>query len=481
MARTSPFNEDARWLRGQIIEYYPATHSYKVQSGGHVFEGVQRLLDHPGDSGGLPKDTLVAMHRELGEWVIAGILTRSAAGQAELAPVKVTEIPGQGAADVLAPPTGIGDARAHNAPTDLGKSDWSRNGDLGQLIAIMSGGGVLVKGSELAQVRALGDEDKVQIVSYLFNHITAMGEASVTVDDKKVSYRWDGAANTADAHDEKYSMHLEVGATQTGDIFSFRITPAGTDQTLAKIAMTVDGRLELRGIGQQTTVGSGGASEVVGGDKTTHVGGARTDSTAGDTYDSVGGRSDLTVSKDAVSTVGGSRRAVTNTNDISFVGGVEKRKVMGNVPPTPGDRAASFEYIQGGVEYVIANPASGALPAQQSANWIGYAGPFNFVTQPVFGAGGFNVVSALPNSVNLGCDGMAIPKPDGTHEVVALPAPFPVMMHTQFMVMFKILLAWMDTHTHQGIIMSLPPAIPATPLVDPLLMPIASQRVKVGF
>jgi hypothetical protein len=480
MARTSPFNEDARWLRGQVVEYYPSTHSYKILAGGHVFEGVQRLLDHPGDSGGLPRDTLVAMHRELGEWVIAGILTRSSAGQPELAKVKVTEVRGQGADDVLAPPAGIGDARAYNAPTDLGKSDWSRNGDLGQLLAIMNGGAVLLKGSELAQIRALGDEDKVQIVSHLFNHITAMGEANVTVDGQKVAYRWDGAANTADAYDEKYSIHLEVGATQTGDIFSFRITPAGTDQTLAKIAMTVNGRLELRGTSELTTV-SGASSEVVGGDKSSHVEGARTDSTVGDFSISVGGRSDLTVSKDLVSTVGGSRRAVTNTNDISFVGGVEKRKVMGSIPPSPGTPAAAFEYIQGGVEWVIGNPVSGALPAQQSANWIGYAGPFNFITQPLMGKGGFNVVSSLPASVSLGCDGMAVPKPDGTHEVVALPAPFGVMKFEPWLTLFQTLLMWMDTHTHQGIIMSSPPVIPATPLVTPLIPLVRSQRVSVGL
>jgi hypothetical protein len=244
--------------------------------------------------------------------------------------------------------------------------------------------------------------------------------------------------------------------------------------------MTVGGRLEMRGTGQVITTGSDGSSEVVGGDRAVHVAGMRTDATVGDTYETVGGAASVSVSKDSSSTVGGSRRSVTNTNDVSFVGGVEKRKVMGNVPPT-GDCAAVFEYIQGGVEYVIGNPASGALPAQQSASWIGYAGPFNFVTQPVMGKGGFNVVSALPGSVNLGCDGMAIPKPDGSHEVVALPAPFPVMMHTQFMLMFEILLAWMDAHTHQAIIMSTPPIIPASALVKPLLPAIASQRVKVGF
>src|SRR5512137_2955744 len=124
----NPLASETGWLLGQVLDFYPDTHSYLVQADGHFFDGIQRLLDHPGDVTGLPAGTMVALHKQLGEWVIAGILSRGAGSRPELAPVRITEVRGTGADSAYAPRAGTGDARSHEAPQDVNAGDWARSG-----------------------------------------------------------------------------------------------------------------------------------------------------------------------------------------------------------------------------------------------------------------------------------------------------------------------------------------------------------------
>jgi hypothetical protein len=72
-------------------------------------------------------------------------------------------------------------------------------------------------------------------------------------------------------------------------------------------------------------------------------------------------------------------------NHTLFVIGSANNKIQGGPrvpPPKPGSVAYKIETINGGVEMVIGNPISGALPLQQTANFVNYAGGYNFVVQP---------------------------------------------------------------------------------------------------
>jgi hypothetical protein len=486
----NPLRDGAAWQVGQVAEFSPETHTYTVTTSQGTLRGVPRLLDHPGDVVGLARDTRVAVHRELGFWIIAGILNEASAGEFELAPIRVTEVAGQGADNPVATPP-FADARAPEAPTDVGPEDWVRHGELGQLLALLKGGSAVLRASPLAQVRAHQENDLVEVISHLYRHITAMGEAKVSQDGGRLTYTWRAGANVehAGASVQNWTIRLDVGAGSSGDIFSFSITtPQG--QTLARISMSPEGRLELRGTSLEITAGAAGTTaESLSGSRSTRIGGSLTTEIGQDLSTTVNGTSSTKTSKDESHLVGGSRRSFTVRNGDTFIGGTEQRKVLGGaeVPAAPGALASVYEFVNGGVELAIGNPSSGAVAAaRQGLQCVSYVGGLDFVLQPSAlpaPQGGFNVISAQPASVNLGVDGTAEPTPTtGGHAVCPLPAPFAVMKYEPWLAMMQVLLRLFDSHIHatpKG--PSGPPVVPLSPAVSPLLSAIRSVRVGVGL
>jgi hypothetical protein len=476
---------------GQVTEFSPETHTYTVTTNQGTLRGVPRLLDHPGDVVGLAKDTRVAMHRELGFWVIAGVLNEAAAGQFELTPTRCSEDEVVGASDPTASPA-FGDARAPNAPVDVGPDDWVRSGDLGQLLALLKGGTTVFRASPLAQIRAHQQNDMVEVVSHLFRHLTAMGESAVSQDGKRLSYTWRAGANVehAGASAETWTIRLDVGAGSTGDIFSFSITtPQG--QTLSRISMTPDGRLELRGTSLEITGGGAATTaETIAGDRTTRVAGTAVEEIGQDSTRTVAGSAKVQVSRDQLHFVGGDQKDLTVGRRTTFVGGMESRKILGGgpvPPPAPGALAAVYEMVNGGLEVAIGNPAAGALPeAVQGAQLVSYVGGLHFVLQPSAAPpplGGFNVLSSAPNSVNLGVDGTATYDPTaGGHSVSPGLAPFGVMKYEPWVTLMNALLRLLDSHTHSTADgPSGPPLVRFGPAVSPLLSGVRSVRVGVGL
>jgi hypothetical protein len=241
----------ARWETGIIRDYRAATRTYVVQlSSGREPREMPRLVRDPGDTAILPRDTLVVVHDELGFPVIDSVLPQAPTNPVELAPTRVSEVRGVGGEDpVYAPPSDAATFRQPNDPTDVLSGDRVMAGQDGNLMAVLTGGTNVVKSSPFAQVRTHALNDMVEIISRVYRHITAMGDLRITNDGGKTSLIWRAGADQSTengAGEENWTLRLDAGAT--GDLFNFEVTtPHGN--TLAKIHMAADGRLEFTGVG----------------------------------------------------------------------------------------------------------------------------------------------------------------------------------------------------------------------------------------
>jgi hypothetical protein len=96
--------------------------------------------------------------------------------------------------------------------------------------------------------------------------------------------------------------------------------------------------------------------------------------------------------------------------------------------------------------------------------------------------GGFNIITATPNSVLLGATGAAVYNPKTMTHTIKAVAPFGVMKFEPFASLFTMLLTWLDTHTHATAVgPTTLPLIPATPLISPQIPNVRSVRVAVGL
>ena len=485
--------EDAprrRWETGTVIGYSPATQTYTVKTSTHPgLPDVPRLVRDPGETGIIPMDTTVVLHDELGYYVIDGILKLAAANPVELTPARVSEVRGVGGEDPLhAPAVTDTTFRAPNEPKDILPNDWIRRSPDGNMIAVLAGGTNAVKSSPFAQVRTHAIGDMVEIISATYRHMTAMGDLNIVNENGKTSLIWRAGSDQSTENGPNtgnWTIRLDVGAT--GDLFNFEITtPKG--QTLSRIHMGSDGRVSILGsAGVDVTSGDRGTTrEDLAGSKETTVRGELHTKVKGLVEEVFRAARVTSVSKNDSLTVGNDRNEVVNHDRNSYVGGAQVTRAQGGVIPTPGAPAIVNEAINGSINTVVGDPASAAIPAAlQGQNFINYVGGFNFALMPTAmppPIGGFNVISAMPGSVQLGADGAAVPNPaTGGYDIVAV-APFGVMKFEPFLAMMLVLITYVDTHFHGSAVgPTSPPIVPMKPLVEPLLAAIRSVRVSVGL
>lgn len=478
------------WETATVLDFDPDTQTYLLRTEtGRDIHNVGRLVQSPGENEGLPRDTLVAIHHELGYAVIAGVLRYAPSQPSELDPVRVSEVRGVGGEDPVYAGQGKGAHRPPNAPKDTLAGDWVKTSPDGNLFAALLGGTNVMKSSAFSQIRTHALQDLVEILSGTYRHLTSMGKLEVINDGGKTSLIWRAGSdqmNETGANAEHWTIRLDVGAT--GDLFNFEITtPEG--QTLARIHISADGRFEIVGTaGVDITSGDKGPDrQDVAGDREVDIKGKMKIVVKDAVSETYKAQRETQVSKGDTTVVGGNKQTTVNGDTGEFVGGKSKRRVLGGgpvPPPTPGNLAESVEYVNGGFEMVIGSPLSGGLPSSMApATYVNYVGGFNFAIQPTAATGQFNVVSLMPASVNLGANGTAVPVPGGGHTVVAV-APFGVMKFEPFMAMMTTLLTWLTTHFHASAVGPTTPPVTAPalmPLITPQLSLIRSVRVAVGL
>ena len=200
------------------------------------------------------------------------------------------------------------------------------------------------------------------------------------------------------------------------------------------------------------------------------------DTSTGPRTTAVSGSDSLQISQGLNTSVGSDHKL--------FVGGTVGQKVVGGTVPAQGTKAGLYEFVNGGAQTIVGDPASGGLPLQQMMQWVNYAGGYTFVCQPSstpFPMGGFAVMSSLPASVHLGVDGTAVPDPtNGGHLVTPTPAPFAVMKFEPFLTMMLQLLTLLDQHVHPTAVGPSGPDPVFTAGISSMLATIRSMRVGVG-
>jgi len=206
---------------------------------------MPRKRAFPGDVGLIPNGTPVIVDYSLGEPYIDGILPPENPRHDPNTNSSVTGTSGHGGQDEVLSANLGANARGETDPSDLIPGDSVLNGPDGAKVGALHGKVGLLFGSALAQVRAFGDNDLVQIVSGLLHVITWMGESRVINEDGKTSFIWRGGSDQLSqtgADEEHYPIRLDVG--HKGDLVRFEITtPRG--QSLFSLHIDGQGRCSV--------------------------------------------------------------------------------------------------------------------------------------------------------------------------------------------------------------------------------------------
>lgn len=306
-------------VRGTVVNCDASGHTYLVATPqGRV--AMPRIRMSPGDLSLIPNGTPVVVDYSLGEPYIAGILP--AEGRRSTSPAEgVTGVAGHGGDDpVLTANYGV-NARAGDEPNDLIPGDMVMRGPGTASVAALHGNVAMLQGGRLAQLRAFGDSDAVEIVSGIYRLVTWMGEARVVNEEGKTSYVWRGGSDQltqTGPDEERYPIRLDVG--HSGDLINLEVcAPQG--QTLFRFHVNAEGRLEIFAAGgvDQTQGGAMGPVRVAGsretdvrGDDSCTVGGVCKSICRSNRYCSVSSNDELVVGQDIVHTSGRDTRLSAN-------------------------------------------------------------------------------------------------------------------------------------------------------------------------
>ncbi len=246
-------------------------------------------------------------------------------------------------------------SRDNDTPTDILPGDFVRRGADGATIGAYHGKVAQVFGGHLAQILAFGEQDKIEIISGLFRLITWMGESKVINENGRTSFVWKGGANQLSetgADEEKYTIHLDVGAT--GNLINFRITTID-QQNLFQFHVTKDGRMEVFSIaGFDTQIGDrdkAGHLTQIDGNVTQHIEGNLTETITGSHTYSVDGDIKNEYSNNLDYKIGNDFIVKVNKNTAINTGGNKSERIVGDDQKTVGGKETTA--IEGDSEDTI--------------------------------------------------------------------------------------------------------------------------------
>lgn len=294
--------------RGVIMTSDANRHMYRVATPTGM-RTMPRIKSGPGDNEVWPNGTQVVVDYSFGRPYITGCFPdETPASSPDEDTPNVTGVRGYGGEDsTMSRPVG-GNARDANAPTDLLPGDRVVTGPDGAALGLLHGMIAMLKGGQMAQIRAYGHDDLIEIVSGLYRVITWMGEAKVVNENGKTSYIWRGGSDQlsqSGPDEERYTIRLDVG--HTGDLFNFETTTIH-GQTLFRFHVDPHGRLSIYAAGGIDQTGGG----LEPADHPTRIAGNANRTVEGDVSDSIQGSHSVLVE-------GEGRREVDNS-DNTLVG-----------------------------------------------------------------------------------------------------------------------------------------------------------------
>lgn len=234
--------------RGVIILCDAARHSYRVALNGGRSVACNRLKSHPNDHALLPVQTKVAVSWALGAPYIIGVLPEEVE-QKDENPETVTDTVGYGGQDPVFNRNLTLNGRAPGEPNDVLPGDQVLSSGDGASAGVLLGKIALLKGSPLAKILALGNEDLIKIVAGIYSVVTWMGESKVINNEGKTSYVFRGGSDQltqSGPDEERYTIKFDLGAT--GDILLFELTNhAG--QAIFRLHINSEGSIDIYSAG----------------------------------------------------------------------------------------------------------------------------------------------------------------------------------------------------------------------------------------
>lgn len=316
--------------RATVVGIDPSRDAYRVRTqSGRVFV-CTRLHHDVGDHSRLPVGSQVAVDYRLGPGYITFILPDEVGEDPNAETAGITDTAGHGGDDPTFQRNFRIGGRSPGAPNDILPGDFVKSSPDGASIGALHGKVALLRGSPLAQVRALGSADMVHLVSGVFRHDSWAGHSQIINEDGKTSFivRMGSDQLTETGPDEdRYTVRLDVG--HTGDLINLRVTTPD-NQELFRFHVSAEGRLNIYargGVGQMG--GHQGAShhQRHQGDYETEVDGSVLHTTSGRAVDSAGEHIRETADNDS-HVIGQDQLIRINRNKDESVGGTSAERIQ---------------------------------------------------------------------------------------------------------------------------------------------------------
>lgn len=297
---------------GTIVDVLADRYVYRVKTDSGRSLEMGRKRSHPSDVSLLPIGTSVLVKYDLPFPYIDGVLDIPATDAGASAAVPVTGAVGFGGQGVSAGTGSGSNYRAANEPDDLIPGDSVHAHSSGSRVGALEGGLAVLVGSLLAQVRAHGLGDLVEIISRNFRHVTDFGVFEVKNKGGKVGLSFRGGTDQlteTGSDEERWTVRFDIGAD--ADLLDFRLTTP-TGENLFHVHVDGDGRCNVYAAdGIVTRSGSasvetaitetaGSVEDRVGADRASYVGGSRSDSTGLDARHDVGGSLEMLAAVDLI-------------------------------------------------------------------------------------------------------------------------------------------------------------------------------------
>jgi len=425
----APFSQMQNWERCYVYEVFPDRYTCDVYTeGGRFLKGVP--WPQSGQSIRAPKRReRLGVHFNMGMPSLVEIATdvqQSPGEEDDLPPLQVSPVDGVGGEDNVYAGVGSGNERG-NFPKDVVPGDHIELGDLGQMMGTLSGGVVVVKANELAQIIATQARNLLRLVGQNFQLYTGAGSLEFVTDEGKTSMVLRAGADSeteASPDAENFRIRCELG--DEGEMVDFRVTD-GKGRALYRHYVDPDGRVESE---------SRRKTEIIEEDRRTEIGSVDQTSIGGDKIESVAGSSVETVEGTKGIDAGGSARiqaggdaAMTALNDL-FLSAARNAAVTATGDVTSSDPSMLFTISNGDVFFNVGSPLAGDAQVSQSG--------FRVNTQT-----GRIALQSLLGKVELNA-GPGMTKIGGAPRV----GPFSAVMYELLEAFMALFGALIDTHTH---------------------------------
>jgi len=376
---------------------------------------------------------------------------------------RVTGATGFGAADPIYSDKGESNQRG-DGPQDIMPGDWVRQGEMGQMLGVLSGGTTVLKAGELAQVIATQAQNLLRIVGQNFQLYTGAGELQFKTEDGKTSMvlRAGGDVETESApSQDNFRIRCELG--DEGEMVDFRVTD-GKGCELYRMHVDPDGRVEKQALRETAIYTEDRRTEIGAGD-VTFVGGPRaTDVSGTDTLNSGGAREVETGGAHRTRAAGDIAQATLRDYVVNARRNIDVQ--AGGTLPNTGTPAFKITVSNGDMKFDIGNPLAGDTQVARSGFEVQTGlGDINMRSL----LGNISLNSTLPGGVKAGGPG---------------PGLFSAVLYEQLQAFFNLFGILLDTHVHPQPILG--GALTLPPVVQPWaassgLFPLArSTFVKLG-